>query len=183
METLRRYLCMVAVILLCSTALHAEESAGTLQSIKGVPDTLSIVIGSSARLELHVPDQSVIAVPLVNENRSLPYTLEAGDIGFIIFDAQDTRESTIGQLYTLRRSLKAKTWVIAISTTPCGALPMRTQLTLFEDDPVDAFITPKTIPEAYEGWLRTRFLAYPTQEKPLRVTPKQLIVPEKKKKK
>ena len=78
--------------------------------------------------------------------------------------------------------MKAKTWVIAISTTPCDTLLMRTQLTLFEDDPVDAFLTPEAMPEAYEGWLRTLFLAYPTQEKPLRVTPKQLIVPEKKKK-
>jgi hypothetical protein len=178
METLRLYVYVLAVILLCSTSLHADD----LTSIKGVPEVLNVTVSSSATLEVQIPEQAVIAVPLVNEKRTLPYTLDAGDIGFIVFDAQDRRESAIGQLYTLRRSLKAKTWVIAISTTPCDGLPMRTQLTLFEDDPVDAFLTPEAMPEAYEGWLRTLFLAYPTKEKPLRVTPKQLIVPKKIKK-
>lgn len=147
------------------------------------PEKVAVAIDPSSTLWLQFTEKINIPIALPEKGKSysyeqrygtLPFSLDLGMVGLIVFDGQDTRPSKLGQLYPLRRAFKAKTWTIAVSTTPCENLPFRTQLTLFDDDPIDLLLTPEPMPEAYEKWPRTRFLAYPEKANPVRITPNRV---------
>ena len=165
---------------------HTDQREGAVVILDQFPETVDVYIDDTSTLWLQLSDTLSLPVPLPAKGKvpeyehrygALPFILNVGDYGLIIFDGQDTREDQLGKLYPLRRALIAKVWTIAISTTPCDNLPFRTQLTLFEDDPIDLLLTPKSMPKAYAQWPRTRFLEYPRKAEPLRFTPHRIELP------
>ena len=160
METLKRLFTISLIVSFYGVIGLAQENTPA-----NSPNIVEVYIDESA-IVLKPTASDTISVDLIAD-QLLPYIVHAGEIGIIVFDVQDTRESSLGQLYTLRRELKAKAWTIAISTSPCEKLPMRTQFTLCEDDPVDVLLTPTGLPKAYEMWGSTKCIAYPDKDNPL----------------
>jgi hypothetical protein len=170
METLKRLFTISLIVSFYGVIGLAQENTPA-----NSPNIVEVYINESA-IVLKPTASDAISVDL-STDRLLPYTIHAGEIAIIIFDGQDSRESSLGQLYTLRRELKAKAWTIAISTSPCEKLPMRTQLTLCEDDPVDVLLTPTALPQAYEMWGLTKCIAYPSKDNPLVFKTKSFTLP------
>lgn len=160
-----------------------EQREGAVVILNDFPETVGGWVDDTPTLWLKLSDTITLSIPLPEKGKSrayeerygaLPFTVELGDYGLMVFDGHDTRESTLAQLYTLRRTLKAKTWTLALSTTPCLQWPFRTQLILLDDDPVDLLLTPEPMPADYAGWPRTRFLAYPPKDNPVHITPDRI---------
>ncbi len=177
---------------------QADVHEGAVVVVEALPEALRLYVGAAPKglpdadtraLWIQWSDEEAVAIALpaqgtiqAYEHRygALPFTLEVGDYGLLFFDGQDSREARLGQLYPLRRALIAKTWTVAISTTPCANLPFRAQLTLFEDDPVQLLLSPTPLPEAFHEWSHTRFRPYPSVDAPLRVMPNRLLLPDEK---
>ena len=73
----------------------------------------------------------------------MPYALRFGPDGYL---AIDTSRPTLsiprdsGELYRLRRSIRAARWSAGFTHRYTAAMPLRDQITLFVDDPLDALV-------------------------------------------
>lgn len=103
---------------------------------------------------------------------TLPRTLQIGDYSLLLFNPAETRADRIGDLFRLRRRHIADTWMIGISTRSPAELPFPSQMTLFDDSPLHAVISPLpgTDAENLRAWSDTKFFNLSEKNGPMTIT-------------
>ncbi|MFP6582466.1 MAG: hypothetical protein VCD00_07890 [Candidatus Hydrogenedentota bacterium] len=117
--------------------LHFIDRIESLRPPEPVPGVFDIAISFRTA---DTPDRDSTMPVVTVDSKDEPQSVSVGDLNLLLFDANNASDRYAGNLHLLRRQLKQSPHTIGISRTPPSAIPFRTQLILFEDDPLQALV-------------------------------------------
>lgn len=117
--------------------LHVIETIESLRAPESLPGVLDIALSFQST---DTPDRDTTIPIVIIGQKDEPRSVSVGDLNLLLFDVNNPSDRYAGQLQLLRRQLKQSPRTIGICTMPVSAIPFRTQLILFEDDPLQALM-------------------------------------------